>query len=58
MSELNSEAPKAPSPPRGGFAVLVAAGILLTRLTGFVREKVFAHFLGNSDAAGIYRAAT
>jgi putative peptidoglycan lipid II flippase len=37
--------------------MLVAAGILLTRLTGFVREKVFAHFLGNSDAAGIYRAA-
>jgi len=40
-----------------GFAVLVAAGILLTRISGFVREKVFAHFLGNSDAAGIYRAA-
>src|SRR5947208_3540472 len=42
---------------RGGFAVFVAAGILLTRISGFVREKVFAHFLGNSDAAGIYRAA-
>src|SRR3954454_17180067 len=42
---------------RGGFAVLVAAGIFLTRISGFVREKVFAHFLGNSDAAGIYRAA-
>jgi putative peptidoglycan lipid II flippase len=40
-----------------GFAVLVAAGIFLTRISGFVREKVFAHFLGNSDAAGIYRAA-
>src|SRR3954452_20672562 len=42
---------------RGGFAVLVAAGIFLTRISGFIREKVFAHFLGNSDAAGIYRAA-
>jgi putative peptidoglycan lipid II flippase len=41
----------------GGFAVLVAAGIFLTRISGFVREKVFAHYLGNSDAAGIYRAA-
>src|ERR1041385_8366592 len=40
-----------------GFAVLVAAGIFLTRISAFVREKVFAHFLGNSDAAGIYRAA-
>src|SRR5438477_926372 len=47
-----------PGPRRGGgFAVFVAAGILLTRISGFVREKVFAHFLGNSDAAGIYRAA-
>src|SRR5437588_4282198 len=56
MSEVNSEAP-APARPRAGFAVLVAAGIFLTRISGFVREKVFAHFLGNSDAAGIYRAA-
>jgi putative peptidoglycan lipid II flippase len=51
VSEVNS------AKPRGGFAVLVAAGIFLTRISGFVREKVFAHFLGNSDAAGIYRAA-
>jgi putative peptidoglycan lipid II flippase len=49
---------EAPSKSRGSsFAVLVAAGIFLTRISGFVREKVFAHFLGNSDAAGIYRAA-
>ena len=47
-----------PSKSRGGsFAVLVAAGIFLTRIFGFVREKVFAHFLGNSEAAGVYRAA-
>ncbi|HEX3108289.1 MAG TPA: murein biosynthesis integral membrane protein MurJ, partial [Thermoanaerobaculia bacterium] len=51
VSDVNS------AKPRGGFAVLVAAGIFLTRISGFVREKVFAHFLGNSDAAGIYRAA-
>ena len=51
MSDVNS------AKNRGGFAVLVAAGIFLTRISGFVREKVFAHFLGNSDAAGIYRAA-
>ena len=58
MSEVPSEAPSSAAPrSRGGFAGLVAAGILLTRLSGFVREKVFAHFLGNSDAAGIYRAA-
>lgn len=43
--------------PRAGFAALVAAGILLSRLTGLVREKVFAHYFGNSDAAGVFRAA-
>src|ERR1043166_740686 len=51
VSDVNS------AKPRGGFAVLVAAGIFLPRIAEFVREKVFAHFLGNSDAAGIYRAA-
>ena len=37
--------------------MLVAAGILLSRLTGLVREKVFAHYFGNSDAAGVFKAA-
>jgi putative peptidoglycan lipid II flippase len=41
----------------GGFAVLVAAGILLSRLSGLVREKVFAHYFGNSAAAGVFKAA-
>jgi len=57
---VNPETPIAPVTPRaraGGYAVFIAAGIFLTRISGFVREKVFAHFLGNSDAAGIYRAA-
>ncbi len=35
----------------------VAIGILLSRITGLVRERVFAHYLGNSDAAGAFRAA-
>ena len=46
-----------PARPRAGFAVLVAAGILLSRLSGLVREKVFAHYFGNSDAAGVFKAA-
>lgn len=57
MSDVNPETPIAPKSRFGGYAVFVAAGIFLTRISGFVREKVFAHFLGNSDAAGIYRAA-
>ena len=42
--------------PRGGHAFLVAAGILLSRLAGLVRERVFAHYLGTSAAGGAFRA--
>ncbi len=42
---------------RGGFAALVAAGILLSRLAGLVRERVFAHYLGSSAAADAFKAA-
>jgi putative peptidoglycan lipid II flippase len=35
----------------------VASGILLSRLIGLVRERVFAHYFGNSEAAGAFRAA-
>jgi putative peptidoglycan lipid II flippase len=35
----------------------VSAGILLSRLVGLIRERVFAHFFGNSDAADAFRAA-
>lgn len=38
-------------------AVAVAAGILLSRLVGLVRDRVFAHYFGNSDAADAFRAA-
>ncbi len=38
-------------------AAAVAAGILLSRLVGLVRERVFAHYFGTSDAAGAFRAA-
>jgi putative peptidoglycan lipid II flippase len=38
-------------------ALLVAVGILLSRLVGLVRDRVFAHCFGNSDAADAFRAA-
>src|SRR5579872_5428025 len=38
-------------------AFLVAAGIFLSRIAGLVRERIFAHYFGNSDAAGAFRAA-
>jgi putative peptidoglycan lipid II flippase len=40
----------------GGMAGLVAAGILLSRISGLVRQSIFAHFLGNSDAADAFMA--
>ena len=48
-----------PPPPRSGrSAALVAAGILLSRLVGLVRQKLFAHFLGNGLEAAAFAAAT
>lgn len=38
-------------------AVLVAAGIFLSRILGFVRQRAFAHFLGNSSVADAFTAA-
>jgi putative peptidoglycan lipid II flippase len=38
-------------------ALIVGAGILLSRLIGFLRERVLAHYLGSTDAADVFRAA-
>lgn len=35
----------------------VALGILVSRVTGLIRETVIAHFFGNSSIAGVFRAA-
>lgn len=46
------------SPPRTGrSAFFVAVGILLTRLTGLVRQRVFAHFFGLGADADAFSAA-
>jgi putative peptidoglycan lipid II flippase len=47
-----------PQPPTSKqFAFLVASGILLSRIAGLIRDRVFAHYFGNSDAADAFRAA-
>ncbi len=59
-----------PIPPRSGdvpatgvstgrsrASAHVAAGILLSRVTGLVRERVFAHYFGASPFADAWRAA-
>jgi putative peptidoglycan lipid II flippase len=38
-------------------SVAVATGILLSRLVGLIRDRVFAHYFGASDAADAFRAA-
>jgi len=48
---------KSPAHSIGSMADVVAAGILLSRITGLVRESIFAHYFGNSDAADAFKAA-
>ena len=56
MIETPSDA--VPKPRRGkAAAAMVAAGILLSRLSGLIQFRLFAHYLGTSDAADAYRAA-
>lgn len=38
-------------------AAMVAAGIFLSRILGLVRQRAFAHFLGNSAVADAFTAA-
>ncbi len=61
MTEIPAPAPNAFKGATGGsagrYAGLVAAGILLSRLAGLVRERVFSHYFGLSDAGDAFKAA-
>src|SRR5437868_13072797 len=55
---IESTSRQNPAPIAAGrSATLVAAGIFLSRIAGLFRERVFAHYFGNSDAADVFRAA-
>ena len=41
----------------GKFAFLVGAGILLSRIVGLIRQRVFAYYFGNSAAKDAFDAA-
>jgi putative peptidoglycan lipid II flippase len=56
-SDLSRQQPTANRQPKRGYAALVAAGILLSRVAGLIRTRVMAHFLGNSAAADAFNAA-
>src|SRR5437868_13292648 len=53
----SSQTPTPVAPGGGRSASLVAAGIFLSRIAGLIRERIFAHYFGNSDAADVFRAA-
>jgi putative peptidoglycan lipid II flippase len=60
VSRADSAAAKAASsntPYLPNMAGLVAAGILLSRIAGLIRESIFAHYLGNSAAADAFKAS-
>jgi putative peptidoglycan lipid II flippase len=59
LGTLVTESAAAKSQPSNSkrFAFLVATGILLSRIAGLIRDRVFAHYFGNSDAADAFRAA-
>jgi len=48
--------PSAPASSKR-FAFLVAAGIFLSRVAGLIRDRVFAHYFGNSAVADVFKAA-
>ena len=55
MNDSSATKPQPTSSRR--FAFLVAAGIFLSRVAGLIRDRVFAHYFGNSDAADVFKAA-
>ncbi len=46
-----------PTRASGAASLMVAAGIFLSRIAGFVRSRALAHYLGNSDAADAFAYA-
>lgn len=57
MAVSVQQKPAKPARRFGGAAALVAAGILLSRLAGLIRDHFFAQYFGTSDAADAFRTA-
>jgi putative peptidoglycan lipid II flippase len=63
VGEATGRFPGAPSVERSErestakSAFMVGAGILISRVIGVVRQRVFSHYLGIGDAAGAFTAA-
>ncbi len=57
MAAARSQAGKPHMGASKRHAFLVASGIFLSRIAGLIRERVFAHYFGSSDAADAFKAA-
>ena len=58
MAGLPGQSAKRDGGEGGRHALLVGAGILVSRLTGLVRQRVFSHYFGlRNDAADAFTAA-
>ena len=62
MTDAVAPTPAAPEPQNqvqrtGGAAALVAAGILLSRIAGLIRQRVLGYYLATSLAADAFTAA-
>jgi putative peptidoglycan lipid II flippase len=56
-SPLSTAVPSVKTRAGIGPSSLVATGILVSRITGLIRESVIASYFGNSALAGVFRAA-
>lgn len=56
MTAADGPPASAPRPSAARFATLVAAGILLSRVFGLVRQRALAHYFGLSNAADAFSA--
>ena len=59
LAEVNGERRPEPAPASGSGANragTIAAGVLLSRMAGLVRDSIFAHYLGNSATADAFKA--
>ena len=57
LTSTPAQVRKAPAGASKRHAFLVASGIFLSRIAGLIRERVFAHYFGSSDAADAFKAA-
>ncbi|HEX7297172.1 MAG TPA: lipid II flippase MurJ, partial [Pyrinomonadaceae bacterium] len=55
--EYPSEPPATRVDTSGRSAFFVGAGILISRIVGLIRQRIFAHYFGSSGAADAFTAA-